>query len=136
MWVFLKGITGECSARDLAKMVNRFVKPGWSLFTSKTNGIEVERSKVYKTMYNRCSQWEYHGLIYISPPESAHKVIGRLNASAKRGRALRAHPYIRRQPTRDRRRLILDQTHPFPDERRRQDRRRVNLVSQIIDAME
>ncbi|MES9850316.1 MAG: hypothetical protein ABW170_00605 [Candidatus Thiodiazotropha sp. L084R] len=86
-------------------------------------------------MYNKSSQWEYHGLIYINPSETAHEMIGRLNANSKKGRRLRAHPYIRRQSTRDRRKLLLGLADPFPGERRREDRRRVNLASQIVDSI-
>ena len=135
MWVFIKGISGECSARELTKMVCRLASPGWSLFSTKLNSSCIERSKVLKMMYNKSSQWEYHGLIYINPSETAHEMIGRLNANSKKGRRLRAHPYIRRQSTRDRRKLLLGLADPFPGERRREDRRRVNLASQIIDSI-
>jgi hypothetical protein len=135
MWVFIKGISDECSARELTKIVSRVVKPGWSLFSTRVNGMRVERSKILKTMYNKASRWEYHGLVYVNSPDSVHELIGRLNATWIKGRILHAHPYIRRQSSRDRRKLVLDQTNPFPDDRRKSDRRRGNLVSQVIDSM-
>jgi hypothetical protein len=135
MWVFIKGISDECSARELTKIVSRFVKPGWSLFSARMNGMRIERSKILKTMYNKATRWEYHGLVYVNSSDSVHELIGRLNATPFKGRVLRAHPYIRRQSSRDRRKLILDQTNPFPGERRKSDRRRGNLVSQVIDSM-
>jgi hypothetical protein len=135
MWVFIKGISSDCSARELARMVNRLINPGWAFFFNRVNSSGIVRSKVLKTMYNLTSKWEYHGLLYITPSESAHEIIGRLNAAHRKGKTLHAHPYIHRQSSRDRRRLILDYATPFPGERRKRERRRVNLVSQVVDSM-
>ena len=131
MWVFIKGVPDECSARDLNKLVLRHVKPGWFPFSRK--GAGIERSKILKIMYNKATQWEYHGLVYINLPGSVHDLIGRLNAATIKGRHLHAHPYIRRHPSRDRRKLVLDQSTAFPGERRIRDRRRGSLASQIVD---
>ncbi|MEJ2609546.1 MAG: hypothetical protein P8179_05505 [Candidatus Thiodiazotropha sp.] len=133
MWVFIKGIASECSARDLSKLVKRHAKLGWSLFSPKV--IDIERSKVLKIMYCASTHWEYHGLVYITHPDLVHGLIGRLNAARVQGKHLHAHPYVRRHSSRDRRRLILDQSTTFPGERRKSDRRRGSLVSQIVDSI-
>ena len=135
MWVFINGISEECSARELAKMVNRVVMPGWSFFVDKAKGVDITRSKVLRLKFNKAQNWEIHGLVFVDPSESAHKLIGRLNAASRVGRRLRAHPYVHREASRDRRRLVLDSAHRYPGDRRRQDRRRINLASQVVDTM-
>ncbi|MCG8018686.1 MAG: hypothetical protein JAY97_20980, partial [Candidatus Thiodiazotropha sp. 'RUGA'] len=79
MWVFIKGISEECSARDLAKMVNRLAMPDWSFFKEKVKAVEITRSKVLKLKFNQAQDWEIHGLVFVDPSESAHDMIGRLN---------------------------------------------------------
>ncbi|ODB86863.1 hypothetical protein A3195_14950 [Candidatus Thiodiazotropha endoloripes] len=135
MWVFINGISEECTARELTKMVNRLVMPGWSFFTEKVNAVDITRSKVLRLKFNKAQDWEIHGLVFIDPSESAHEMIGRLNAASRLGRRLHAHPYIHREASRDRRRLVLDKAHRYPGDRRRQDRRRISLASQVVDAM-
>ena len=134
MWVFIKGISDDCSARDLTKLVCRLTSSRWHLFSNKLCASGIERSKVLKSIYKKSSQWEYHGLVYINPSESAHVMVGRLNANSKKGKNLQAHPYIQRQLLRDRRKLLLDHAVPFPGDRRREDRRRVSLACQVIDS--
>ncbi|ODB85142.1 hypothetical protein A3194_15475 [Candidatus Thiodiazotropha endoloripes] len=135
MWVFINGISEECTARELTKMVNRLVMPGWSFFTEKVNAVDITRSKVLRLKFNKAQDWEIHGLVFIDPSESAHEMIGRLNAASRLGRRLHAHPYIHREASRDRRRLVLDKAYRYPGDRRRQDRRRISLASQVVDAM-
>jgi hypothetical protein len=135
MWVFIKGISEECSARELAKMVNRLLMPGWSFFAEKTKGVDITRSKVLRMKFNKSQNWEIHGLVFVDPSEAAHQMIGRLNADSKVGKGLYAHPYIHRRVTRDRRREVLNQANRFPGDRRREDRRRISLASQVVDAM-
>ncbi|MCU7931365.1 MAG: hypothetical protein KZQ90_11225 [Candidatus Thiodiazotropha sp. (ex Codakia rugifera)] len=132
MWVIIKGIPGEYTVRDLNKLVNRRFKPAWALMPIR--GAKIARSKILKIMYTRSRNWEYHGLVYIKPPSLVHSVIGRLNATTIEGKRLQAHPYIRRFTGRDRRSQLLGEVALFPGERRRMDRRRGNLVSQIVDS--
>ncbi|MCG7921203.1 MAG: hypothetical protein N0C81_16725 [Candidatus Thiodiazotropha lotti] len=116
-------------------MVKRLVMPGWSFFTEKANAVDITRSKVLKLKFNKAQEWEIHGLVFVDPSESAHEMIGRLNAASKLGRRLHAHPYIHRESSRDRRRLVLDLANRYPGDRRRQDRRRISLASQVVDAI-
>ncbi|MCG8107001.1 MAG: hypothetical protein JAY65_09930 [Candidatus Thiodiazotropha endolucinida] len=130
-------------------MVNRLAMPGWSFFKDKVKAVEITRSKVLKLKFNKTQEWEIHGLVFIDPSESAHEMIGRLNAASQMGRRLHAHPYIHREASRDRRRLMLDKAHRYPGDRRRlmldkahrypgdrrrEDRRRISLASQVVDA--
>ncbi|MCU7935415.1 MAG: hypothetical protein KZQ99_11110 [Candidatus Thiodiazotropha sp. (ex Dulcina madagascariensis)] len=132
MWVFIKGIPSEYKARDLLKLVNRHFKPAWSVLP--VNGVRIAHSKILEILQTGSESREYHGLVYIKPPNMLHSVIGWLNATSVKGRRLRVHPYVQRYTGRDRRRQQLDKTIVFPGERRRRDRRRKNLVSQIVDS--
>jgi hypothetical protein len=135
MWVFIKGISEECSARELAKLINRLLIPGWAFFAEKTKGVDITRSKVLRMKFNKTDRWEIHGLIFVDPSEAAHQMIGRLNADSKVGKGLHAHPYIHRRTARDRRREVLNKANRYPGDRRREDRRRISLASQVVDAM-
>ncbi|MEJ2619404.1 MAG: hypothetical protein P8163_03915 [Candidatus Thiodiazotropha sp.] len=135
MWVFIKGVSEACSARELAKLVNRMLMPGWLFFAEKSKGVDITRSKVLRMKFNKSHSWEIHGLVFVEPSEAAHQMIGRLNADSKVGKGLHAHPFIHRRATRDRRREVLNGANRYPGDRRREDRRRISLASQVVDAM-
>jgi hypothetical protein len=131
MWVFIKGIPKELSVKELHKLISRQLSPIWSIMPMR--GVRVEDSKILKIMHVSNKVWEYYGLVYINPSRLVHSVIGRLNSAKIKGKRVQAHPYIRRHRSRDRRRQLLQGSEQYPGERRREDRRRQNLVSQIHD---
>ncbi|MCU7853476.1 MAG: hypothetical protein KZQ80_14830 [Candidatus Thiodiazotropha sp. (ex Monitilora ramsayi)] len=77
---------------------------------------------------------EYHGLIQIKPVDKIRGVVDKINQATLNGRRLEAHPYCKRFTRRDPRKLLFNDTHGSPSERRQVERRRKNLVSQVIDA--
>jgi hypothetical protein len=131
MWVFIRGIPEAITVRELHKLITRQFSPAWSSIPIR--GVRVVESKVLKIMSKESGAWEYYGLVYISPTRLVHAVIGRLNAATINGRRIHAHPYFNRHRHRDRRQQILEGSEPYPVERRRKDRRRVSVVSQIAD---
>ena len=133
MWVFIKGIPKEISVKELHKLVSRQFSPLWSVIPIR--GVKVEESKILKIMHTNTRVWEYYGLIYINPSRLVHSVIGRLNTTKIKGKRVQAHPYIRRHRSRDRRQQIVEGVEQYPGERRREDRRRRSLVSQINDRL-
>ncbi|MES9817247.1 MAG: hypothetical protein ACH255_12830 [Candidatus Thiodiazotropha sp.] len=133
MWVFIKGISEEVSVKQLHKLVTRQLSPLWSIMPIR--GVRVEESKILKIMHTKSSVWEYYGLVCIKPSRQVHAVIGRLNTIKINGMRLQAHPYIRRRKSRDRRQRLVEGTEKYPGDRRRRDRRRGNLVSQVSDPM-
>lgn len=133
MWVFIKGISKEVSVKQLHKLITRQLNPLWSIMPIR--GVKVEESKILKIMHTKSRVWEYYGLVCFKPSRQVHAVIGRLNTIKINGMRLQAHPYIRRRKSRDRRQRLVEGTEQYPGDRRRNDRRRGNLVSQISDPM-
>jgi hypothetical protein len=133
MWVFIKGIPDEISVKELRKLITRQFSPLWSFMPLK--GVKVEECKILKIMHSNSKTWEYYGLAYINPSHLAHAVVGRLNIKKFKGKQLQAHPYIKRHRNRDRRKLIVMESVQYPGERRSQDRRRGNLLSQVSDRL-
>jgi hypothetical protein len=133
MWVFIKGIPEEISVKELHKAITRQFSSLWSIMPVK--GVKIAECKILKIMHADTRAWESYGLINVTPSRLAHAVIGRLNTKKVKGKRLQAHPYIKRHQSRDRRKISVVESEQFPGERRRKDRRRGNLVSQISDRL-
>jgi hypothetical protein len=133
MWVFIKGIPEEISVKGLRKLIARQFSPLWSFMPVK--GVKIKECKILKIMHANARAWEYYGLVYINPSRLAHAVVGRLNTKKVKGLQLQAHPYIKRHQNRDRRRITVVESEQYPGERRRNDRRRGHLVSQVSDRL-
>lgn len=131
MWVFIRGIPATITVKELHKLITRQFSPIWS--TMPIRGVRVEESKILKIMCKDSWIWEYYGLVYINPSRLVHAVIGRLNAATINGKRIYAHPYFNRHINRDRRKQTVEGSEPYPGERRRKDRRRGGVVSQIAD---
>lgn len=129
MWVFIKGIPIAITGKELHKLITRRFNPVWSMMPIK--GVKIEDCKILKIMRTNSRIWEHYGLVYISPSRLAHAAIGRLNTASLNGKRVQSHPYIRRDRNRDRRQQAVVGAEPYPGERRRYDRRRTVLVSQI-----
>jgi hypothetical protein len=131
MWVFIKGIPAETSVKGLHRLIKRQFNPLWSIMPIR--GVKVEKGRILRIRHQNSNVWEHYGLVFITPPNLAHAVIGRLNTAKFKGNRLHAHPYIMRQKSRDRRRQLLIMEERYPGERRVSDRRRESLVSQLSD---
>jgi hypothetical protein len=132
MWVFIKGIPKEMDSKGLEKIIKKLLRPAWSPFFIRGH-IGLSGTKILKIVHTRTRRVEYHGLIRVKPEDKTDRVIKRLNQSVANGRKLESHIYCKRNTRRDRRKMLLD-NHNDSNERRRVERRRMNLVSQVIDA--
>lgn len=133
MWVFIKGIPDEMGSKELEKFIKKILKSSWSPFTI-TGRIRVSGTKILKIVHTRTRMTEYHGLIQIKPVDKIRSVIEKINQTTLDGRRLEAHPYCKRFTRRDPRKLLFNETKGNSPERRQIERRRRNLVSQVIDA--
>ena len=132
MWVFIKGIPRGMDSKGLEKLIKKLLRPAWSPF-NLSGRISISGAKILKIVHTRSRSIEYHGLIRVKPEERVQSVIEKINQAKVEGRNLESHPYNKRYTKRDRRKLLLDDPHDA-NERRRTERRRKNLVSQVIDA--
>lgn len=132
MWVFIKGIPKEMDSRGLEKFIKKLLRPAWSPF-ALSGRIRISGTKILKIVHTRTRTIEYHGLVQVKPEERHREVIEKINQALLDGRRLESHPYSKRYTRRDRRKMLLDDPNAS-NERRRIDRRRKNLVSQVVDA--
>ena len=132
MWVFIKGIPREMDSKGLEKFIKKLLRPAWYPFYLRGR-ITITGTKILKIVHTRTRSIEYHGLIQVKPEEHTRSVIEKINQAKLDGRELESHPYSKRYTKRDRRKMMLDNPH-YSMERRLAERRRKNLVSQVIDA--
>ena len=133
MWIFIKGIPKEMDSVALEKFVKRILSPGWLPF-AVTGRVRVKGSKILKIVHTRTRSVEFHGLIQIKPASQADRVIQRINSSRIKGRKLECHPYSKRYARADRRNMLMDAGRKTSADRRQVERRRGNLVSQVVDS--
>ena len=134
MWIFIKGIPKEMDSIALERFIKRIMSPGWLPFTV-TGRTRIRGAKILKIVHTRTRSTEYHGLIQIQPASRAESVIERINKSKINGRRLESHPYCKRYARADRRNMFIEQREKgrVAVDRRRIERRRRNLVSQVVD---
>lgn len=134
MWIFIKGIPKEMDSQALETFVKRTLSPGWLPF-AVTGRVRVKGSKILKIVHTRTRSIEYHGLIQIQPASQAERVIQRINSAKINGRRLECHPYSKRFSRADRRNMFMEAGGKASSSDRRQvERRRGNLVSQVVDS--
>jgi len=133
MWIFVRGIPRQMDSKALDKFIKRLLSPGWLPFM-RAGRIRITGSKILKIVHTRTRTVEFHGLIQVMPASKAGSVIDRINQAQIDGRKLHAHPYSKRFLRSDRRKSFLDPSREKVPERRRIDRRRKHLVSQVVDA--
>ncbi len=133
MWIFIRGIPKAMDSKALDKFIRRLLFPGWLPFM-RAGRIRITGSKILKIVHTRTRSVEIHGLIQVMPASKAEIVIDRINQAKIDGRQLHAHPYSKRFLRADRRKVYFDPSREHTPERRRTERRRKHLVSQVIDA--
>jgi hypothetical protein len=132
MWVFIKGIPRELDSKGLEKLIKKILRPAWYPFYLRGR-ITISGTKILKIVHTRSRSIEYHGLIQVKPEERTQSVIEKINHAKFNGREWESHPYSKRYTRRDRRKMMLGDPY-YSTERRQTERRRKNLVSQVIDA--
>lgn len=133
MWIFIKGIPKEMDSQALERFVKRTLSPGWLPF-AVTGRVRIRGSKILKIVHTRTRSVEYHGLIQIQPASQAERVIQRINNAMINGRRLESHPYSKRFARADRRNMFIEAGGKSASDRRQVERRRANLVSQVVDS--
>ncbi len=133
MWIFIKGIPKQMDSKALERFIKRVLSPGWLPF-AVAGRIRIKGSKILKIVHTRTRSVEYHGLIQIQPASRAESVIERINRSKINGRTLESHPFSKRFTRADRRNAFLEVGDRGSTDRRRIERRRRNLVSQVVDS--
>ena len=133
MWVFIKGIPDEMGSRDLEIVIKQLLKSTWMPFRL-TGRIRISGTKILKIVHTRSRLTEFHGLVQIEPKDKLVGVIEKINQASLDGRCLEAHVYAKRLTRRDRRKVQAAGEQYRQNDRRRIERRRKHLVSQIIDA--
>jgi hypothetical protein len=133
MWIFIKGIPKGMDSKALERFIKRILSLGWLPF-AVTGRVRVRGSKILKIVHTRTRSIEYHGLIQIQPASRAEGVIQRINQSKFNGRRLESHPYSKRFARADRRNMFMDERGRAASDRRQVERRRRNLVSQVVDS--
>jgi hypothetical protein len=133
MWVFIRGIPQEMNSKVLEKFVKRLLHPGWLPFNVRGR-VRISASKILKIVHTRSHSVEYYGLIQVLPASKVESVIQRINQAKIKGQQLQAHTYNKRFVRSDRRKMLFNETSGHPYDRREIERRRRNLVSQVVDA--
>ena len=131
MWVFVRGIGKGTTRKQLREFVLKGFKPGWMVF-SRAERNQIKRCEILRITDNATKRNEYHGLVKIEPTKSAMLVIRRLHNAQLNGVSVEVRKYHQRSTYRDRRDHFSDQQRENGTERRRQDRRRSDIVSRVL----
>jgi hypothetical protein len=133
MWIFIKGIPKEMDSKALEQFVKRLLHPRW-LTLSAAGYARITGTKILKIVHARTRLVEYHGLIQVQSVSSVESVMQRINQARINGRRLQSHPYNKRNACKDRRSRPYGSGKRYYPDRRRIERRRTHLVSQVVDA--
>ena len=133
MWVLLRQIPNKSTRQELGKFVNKGLKPSWMFFPFPSQA-KVKRCEVLQILNPKTKTIEHHGLVQIDPSKAALHVIKRLNGRKLQGKPIVVRKYFRRLAHRDRRHILSEREEH--QELRRQDRRRDQLRSRVLNAPE
>ncbi|MEW8470346.1 MAG: hypothetical protein AB2637_17550 [Candidatus Thiodiazotropha sp.] len=96
-----------------------------------TKKSAVRRTKIIRIKDLNNESTEYHAIVQVESPVLADTIIENLDGRTVNGLFLKPHRYHRRFPNRDRR--VSEQGTGQDEERRKQDRRRHNLITRVLD---
>ncbi len=130
MWIFYRHLPRGTTTREINKVTMKGCKAAMGL-TSLFRKNPVKRSKIIRINDLETKNTEYHGLVQVDSPTMAQSIIESLNGKTVNGLHINPHRYHRRFPSRDRR--SHQTAHPNQLERRKGDRRRSNLVTQVLE---
>ncbi|MEW8507504.1 MAG: hypothetical protein AB2598_12440 [Candidatus Thiodiazotropha sp.] len=130
MWIFYKHLPRGVSTKEIRKVTLRGTRPSWSLLPV-TKKSAIKRTKIIRIKDLQTEATEYHAIVQVESPVLADAIIENLDGRTVNGLFLKPHRYHRRFPNRDRR--TREQITNPDDERRKQDRRRDNLITRVLD---
>jgi hypothetical protein len=96
-----------------------------------TSKDAVKRSKIIKIKDLNTELIEYHAIVQVESPNLADTIIENLDGKTVNGLFIKPHRYFRRLPNRDRR--VRNTRLEQSEERRKEDRRRCNLITRVVD---
>ncbi|MET0068673.1 MAG: hypothetical protein ABW096_01435 [Candidatus Thiodiazotropha sp.] len=96
-----------------------------------TKKSAIRRTKIIRIKDLNTEATEYHAIVQVESPVLADTIIENLDGRTVNGLFLKPHRYHRRFPNRDRR--VSEQGNGLDEERRKQDRRRNNLITRVLD---
>jgi hypothetical protein len=121
MLLFLRNIPLGCTRDELKRFVRQTIRNGW--LARLLYHPRVEKTDILKMKARDSSQWEFHGLVRISPSSAGPMVMQLLRESTLRGHKLHVQSYRSRR-IHDRRRAYTDPRLLGFDDRRVAQRRR------------
>lgn len=130
MWIFYKHLPRGVSTKEIKKVTLRGTRPNWSLLPV-TNKNTVKRTKIIKIKDLNTEKIEYHAIVQVETPYLANTIIENLDGKTVNGLFIKPHRYFRRLPNRDRR--VRDAQLEQSEDRRKEDRRRCNLITRVVD---
>lgn len=128
---FVRDVPQDLTRRELVEGVQMALRPRlrW-LFPAYP---KVLRADFLQVRGLQDGGKERHGLVWVGIKGKPSDVAASLERFRVRGRILTAHPYLKRAPYKDRRRLGYD-GRDLEQERRRGDRRRYGFHLEIEEA--
>jgi hypothetical protein len=128
---FVRDVPQDLTRRELVEGVQKALRAKlWQLFPVYPKVLRVEFLQV-RGVHDGGK--ERHGLVWVGIKGKPSDVAARLERFRVRGWILTAHPYLKRAPYKDRRRLGYD-GRDLEQERRRGDRRRSGFHLEIEEA--
>ncbi|MES9993777.1 MAG: hypothetical protein ABW098_17645 [Candidatus Thiodiazotropha sp.] len=130
MWIFYKHLPRGVSIKEINKVTLRGTRPSWSLLPVIKKSA-VKRTKIIRIKDLNNESTEYHAIVQVESHVLADTIIENLDGRTVNGLFLKPHRYHRRFPNRDRR--MREQPISINEDRRKQDRRRHNLITRVLD---
>ena len=131
MLVFIRLLPESVTPNDLRKFVSKAMRSPWATFFAPQG--KIRSTEIRKITYRQGLSVEYHGVIDIEPAKAAAAVIRKLNRAPLKGRDVEVRKYYQRSPLRDRREQ-QNRAKDFPSEnRRRSDRRRIDMINERVN---
>ncbi len=125
MKIFVRGLPQETPPLSLQAFAETLLERPW--YMPWRNRFEVKSCVVYKMTDLQLHSVEFHGVLDVVPPKAGQEAIARLNGKVFMGRRLLARKWQERSDLNERRNIYAEQ-EDFPEEQRRGDRRRSQLV--------
>jgi hypothetical protein len=133
MEVFIRRLPNSTTRLDLMQFLSAALKPKWYRLQFAPLGhlVHCEICRIDDPINKLV---EYHGIAQIEPPSAARTIINQLNGEFFKTKKVEVRKFFRRSINRDRRRTSLTQTSLDILEKRKQDRRRPQIHTELLTA--
>ncbi|MET0066357.1 MAG: hypothetical protein ABW076_08440 [Candidatus Thiodiazotropha sp.] len=130
MWIFFKHLPHSVTTGEIERITQRGAHRSWFPLHILTKP-RVKRSKIICIKDLQNDTIEYHAIVQVDSSELADTIVKNLDGRTVNGLFLKTHRYFRRFSNRDRRSRHFTDTPKH--ERRLMDRRRQNLLTQVLE---